>query len=143
MSAKRVFKPGVQVNDKQPLTFEFDGKTYQGFQGDTLASALLANGVKALARSYKYGRLRGIMSAGAEEPNALVQLEKGAHSTPNIKATQAELYQNLSATRTSGWPSLEFDIKGLVGKVGQNMMGPGFTAKLSNGRRNCGLLMKT
>ncbi|QJQ52233.1 aminomethyltransferase folate-binding domain-containing protein [Vitreoscilla sp. C1] len=129
MSAKRVFKASVQIDENQPLTFEFDGKTYQGYQGDTLASALLANGVKAVARSYKYGRLRGIMSAGAEEPNALVQMESGAYSAPNIKATQAELYAGLSAFRTSGWPSLEFDIKGVMGKVGQNMMGPGFYSK--------------
>ena len=111
MSAKRILKPSVQVDGKQTLTFEFDGKNYSGLQGDTLASALLANGVKALARSYKYGRLRGIMSAGAEEPNALVQMETGAHCSPNIKATQAELYAGLTANRTSGWPSLQFDVK--------------------------------
>lgn len=129
MSAKRVLKPSVQVNAQQTIQFTFDGQRYTGLQGDTLASALLVNGVKALARSYKYGRLRGIMSAGAEEPNALVQLEQGAYSSPNIKATQAELYQNLTAGRTSGWPSLQFDAKSVIGKVGQNMMGPGFYSK--------------
>ena len=129
MSARRILKPSVQVEAGKPLTFEFDGQQYQGLQGDTLASALLANGVKALARSYKYGRLRGIMSAGAEEPNALVQLEKGALSTPNIKATQAELYQGLYAERTSGRPSLNFDYKGIIGSVGKGMMPPGFYSK--------------
>ena len=129
MSAKRILKPSVQVDGKQTLTFEFDGKNYSGLQGDTLASALLANGVKALARSYKYGRLRGIMSAGAEEPNALVQMETGAHCSPNIKATQAELYAGLTANRTSGWPSLQFDVKAVIGTVGKNMMAPGFYSK--------------
>lgn len=129
MSAKRIIKPSVQVAADTPITFEFDGQSYTGLQGDTLASALLANGVKALARSYKYGRLRGIMSAGAEEPNALVQLEKGAYSTPNVKATQAELYEGLSAGRTSGWPSLQFDVKGIIGTVGKGMMPPGFYSK--------------
>ena len=129
MSAKRILKPSVQVDGKQTLTFEFDGKNYSGLQGDTLASALLANSVKALARSYKYGRLRGIMSAGAEEPNALVQMETGAHCSPNIKATQAELYAGLTANRTSGWPSLQFDVKAVIGTVGKNMMAPGFYSK--------------
>lgn len=129
MSAKRVLKPSVQVQSDKPIVFEFDGQQYTGLQGDTLASALLANGVKALARSYKYGRLRGIMSAGAEEPNALVQLEKGAYSTPNVKATQIELYDGLTATRTSGWPSLQFDVKGVIGTVGKGMMPPGFYSK--------------
>ena len=104
MSARRILKPSVQVEAGNTVSFEFDGQQYNGLQGDTLASALLVNGVKALASSYKYGRLRGIMSAGAEEPNALVQLEKGAFSTPNVKATQAELYQGLTAERTSGRP---------------------------------------
>ena len=128
MSAKRILKPSVQVDGKQTLTFEFDGKNYSGLQGDTLASGLLANGVKALARSYKYGRLRGLMSAGAEEPNALVQMETGAHCSPNIKATQAELYAGLTANRTSGWPSLQFDVKAVIGTVGKNMMAPGFSS---------------
>ena len=129
MSARRILKPSVQVEAGNTVSFEFDGQQYNGLQGDTLASALLVNGVKALARSYKYGRLRGIMSAGAEEPNALVQLEKGAFSTPNVKATQAELYQGLTAERTSGRPSLHFDYKGIIGSVGKAMMPPGFYSK--------------
>lgn len=129
MSAQRVLNASMQINAKQAVQFEFDGQTYTGFEGDTLASALLANGVRGLARSYKYGRLRGIMSAGAEEPNALVQLETGGFTTPNIKATQAELYPGLIAKRTSGWPSLDFDVKGFIGQVGKGMMPPGFYSK--------------
>ncbi len=129
MSAKRVFNSSSQIDAQKSISFEFDGKTYLGLQGDTLASALLANGVKGLARSYKYGRLRGIMSAGAEEPNALVQMETDAYTTPNVKATQAEIYSGLSAKRTSGWPSLDFDIKSMIGTMGKGMMPPGFYSK--------------
>ncbi len=129
MSAKRILNASAQVNAKQSIQFEFDGKTYTGLEGDTLASALLANGVKGLARSYKYGRLRGIMSAGAEEPNALVQMEQGGYTTPNVKATQAEIYAGLTAKRTSGWPSLDFDVKNVIGTVGKGMMPPGFYSK--------------
>ncbi|MGL4767302.1 MAG: sarcosine oxidase subunit alpha family protein [Formosimonas sp.] len=128
MTAKRISHPSIRVDLKQPIAFEFDGKSYQGFQGDTLASALLVNGIKHLARSFKYGRARGIMAAGAEEPNALVQLEQGAHATPNVKATQAELYNGLTATRTSGWPSLDFDVKSILGTASR-MMPAGFYSK--------------
>jgi sarcosine oxidase subunit alpha len=87
----------------------FDGATYQGLGGDTLASALLANGVHLVGRSYKYHRPRGILSAGAEEPNALVAIDRGGErETPNLRATQVELYDGLSRqARTAGhpWPS--------------------------------------
>ena len=80
--------------------FTFDGKRYQGFAGDTLASALLANGVHLVGRSFKYHRPRGILAAGAEEPNALVSVERGAgRVTPNLRATQVELYDGLVARR--------------------------------------------
>lgn len=128
MTAKRIQKPSVRIDASKSISFEFDGKRYNGFAGDTLASALLANGVKHLARSFKYGRARGIMAAGAEEPNALVQLEQGPFATPNVKATQAELYSGLTATRTSGWPSLDFDVKSILGK-GSRMMPAGFYSK--------------
>ena len=78
----RIKHPHSKVNLNKPLSFTFDGKSYQGFAGDTLASALLANGVKVVARSFKYGRPRGIIGAGAEEPNALVQIDTGARTTP-------------------------------------------------------------
>ncbi len=117
-----------RVDLSHPLNFTFDGKNYQGYAGDTLASALLANGVKVLARSFKYGRPRGIIACGADEPNALVQIGIGAHTTPNLKATQVELYEGLIAGRTSGWPSLALDLKSLAGKF-SNFMPAGFYYK--------------
>ncbi|MGF6753262.1 sarcosine oxidase subunit alpha family protein [Paraburkholderia sp. GAS42] len=92
-----------------PLTFTFNGKTYQGFQGDTLASALLANNVHFVARSFKYHRPRGIVTAGVEEPNAIVQLETGARTVPNARATEVELYQGLVASSVNVEPDLEHD----------------------------------
>jgi len=100
---------GGRVNRAIPLTFTFNGKTYQGYQGDTLASALLANGVYFVARSWKYHRPRGIVAAGVEEPNAVVQLESGAYTVPNARATEIELYQGLVATSVNAEPSLEND----------------------------------
>lgn len=87
---------GGRINRAISLTFTFNGRTYRGFQGDTLASALLANDVHFVARSFKYHRPRGIVTAGVEEPNALVQLERGAHTVPNAKATEIELYRGWS-----------------------------------------------
>lgn len=127
MSAKRINKPSVRVNRDKVISFTFDGKIHQGFEGDTLASALLANGAKVIGRSYKYGRPRGIMSAGCEEPNALTQVEDGAYTTPNLKATQVELYSGLKATRTTGKDGL--NVKSVLGKIGKNMMPVGFYSK--------------
>ena len=101
---------GGRIDRTKPLGFTFNGKGYEGYAGDTLASALLANGVHLVGRSFKYHRPRGILSAGPEEPNALVQLENGAHTQPNIRATQIELYDGLSATSVNAWPSVQFDI---------------------------------
>ena len=87
--------------------FTFDGRHYQGFAGDTLASALLANGVHLIGRSFKYHRPRGMLAAGAEEPNALVTVRRdAARETPNLRATQVELYEGLSADSQNRWPSL-------------------------------------
>ena len=84
------------IDRSRPLAFTFDGLAYQGYAGDTLASALLANGVHLVGRSFKYHRPRGILSAGAEEPNALVSLARGpGRFTPNLRATQIELYDGL------------------------------------------------
>ncbi|MGE4241918.1 sarcosine oxidase subunit alpha family protein [Ramlibacter sp.] len=128
MTATRIDIPGARIDRARPLTFTFDGRTCHGFAGDTLASALLANGWQRIARSFKYGRPRGIVAAGAEEPNALVQLEEGAYTVPNVKATQAELYAGLKATSTSGWPSLDFDLKAVLG-IGSRFMPAGFYSK--------------
>ena len=96
---------GGTIDRAQALPFEFDGTRYEGFAGDTLASALIANGVHLVARSFKYHRPRGIFSAGAEEPNALVRLGRGARTEPNVRATTQELYAGLVATSQNCWPS--------------------------------------
>ncbi|MBK3404221.1 (2Fe-2S)-binding protein, partial [Methylorubrum rhodesianum] len=100
---------GGLVDRRRPLDFTFDGRAYTGLQGDTLASALLANGVRLVGRSFKYHRPRGILSAGSEEPNALVELRPGARREPNTRATVAELYQGLDAQSQNRWPSLALD----------------------------------
>ncbi|MEM7302393.1 MAG: sarcosine oxidase subunit alpha family protein [Pseudomonadota bacterium] len=100
-----------EVSRSKPVTFTFDGKTYQGFEGDTLASALLANGVHLVGRSFKYHRPRGFLSAGPEEPNALVGISRDkTRSQPNVRATIQELYDGLIAESQNRWPSLTFDV---------------------------------
>jgi len=99
-----------RIDRNQPLRFVFNGRTYYGYKGDTLASALVANGVALVGRSFKYHRPRGILSAGSEEPNGLVQLGEGARTEPNIRATQAELYDGLVAASQNCWPSVGFDL---------------------------------
>ena len=100
---------GGRIDRTRPLAFTFDGIRYEGYAGDTLASALLANGVHLVARSFKYHRPRGIFSAGTEEPNALVQLARGARTEPNVRATTLELYDGLVAASQNRWPSVRFD----------------------------------
>jgi len=102
---------GGGIDRARPLAFTFNGRRYQGCQGDTLASALLANGVHLVARSFKYHRPRGFLTAGHEEPNALVQLERGAYTEPNLRATEIELYEGLEAASVNCWPSVEFDLR--------------------------------
>lgn len=119
---------GGRVDRATQLTFTFNGKFYRGLQGDTLASALLANGVYVVGRSFKYGRPRGIVGHGAEEPNAIVQLGSGAQTVPNLRATQVELYEGLEASSVSGWPSVNFDLMGMIGALGR-LMPPGFYYK--------------
>jgi sarcosine oxidase subunit alpha len=95
--ASRRLPQGGQINRQQKLHFSFNGRSYEGLAGDTLASALLANGVSMVARSWKYHRPRGILSAGVEEPNALVQLFEGARTVPNARMTEVALVNGLSA----------------------------------------------
>jgi sarcosine oxidase subunit alpha len=101
---------GGLIDRDRPLSFRFDGKSYQGFAGDTLASALVANGVRLLGRSFKYHRPRGLVTAGPEEPNALVELRTGARREPNTKAPTVELYDGLEAASQNRFPSLGFDL---------------------------------
>ncbi len=100
---------GGLIDRSQTLRFHFDGLPYLGHPGDTLASALLANGVRLMGRSFKYHRPRGPISAGSEEPNALVELRSGARQEPNTRATVAELFDGLTAQSQNRWPSLKFD----------------------------------
>jgi sarcosine oxidase, subunit alpha len=109
MSQKNRLGAGGRINRAIPLSFTFNGRTYQGYQGDTLASALLANDVHFVARSFKYHRPRGIVTADVAEPNAVVQLERGPYAVPNARATEVELYQGLVATSVNAEPSLEND----------------------------------
>ncbi|MGA7539650.1 MAG: sarcosine oxidase subunit alpha family protein [Steroidobacteraceae bacterium] len=107
---------GGRIDRGRPLRFRFDDRLYTGLAGDTLASALLANGVHLLGRSFKYHRPRGILGAGAEEPNALVTVRRdAARVTPNLRATQVELYEGLAAQSQNRWPSLELDFGAVSG----------------------------
>jgi len=100
---------GGAIDRSRTLAFEYDGVRYEGHPGDTLASALLANGVHLVGRSFKYHRPRGIFSAGAEEPNALVQLGRGARTEPDTRATTVDLYEGLTARSQNCWPSVRLD----------------------------------
>lgn len=119
---------GGLIDRSRPLRFTFEGRSYQGFEGDSLASALLANGVRLFGRSFKYHRPRGLLAAGAEEPNALVQLGDGARSTPNMRATEVALYDGLVARPVNCWPSSRFDI-GAVNDVFSRFLSAGFYYK--------------
>lgn len=88
-------KQGGRINRNKVLTFYYNNKAYLGYEGDTVASALLANGVKIIGRSFKFRRWRGIMTAGAEECNAIIQIGDKDKSTPNLKATQVPVFHNL------------------------------------------------
>ena len=117
-----------RTNPDQNINFTFNGKAYQGVMGDTLASALLANGVNVVGRSFKYSRPRGIVGHGAEEPNGIIQLGSGAATVPNLKVTQVELYEGLEASSVNGWPNVNFDLMGIMGWFGR-LMPPGFYYK--------------
>jgi sarcosine oxidase, subunit alpha len=108
---------GGRIDRERPLAFRFDGHVHTGFVGDTLASALIANGVRLVGRSFKDHRPRGIMAAGVDEPNAIVQLGAGARTTPNLRATEIELFDGLDARPVNCWPSLSFDAGALLGRL--------------------------
>ena len=112
----------------RPLGFRFNGRAYAGREGDTLASALLANGVTLVGRSFKYHRPRGIIGSGFDETNALVQLETGARTTPNMLATRVPLYDGLEARSVNCWPSVRFDL-GAVNDRLSRLLSAGFYYK--------------
>jgi len=108
---------GGRIDRSKPISFSFEGKTYQGFQGDTIASALLANDIKLIGRSWKYHRPRGVVGDGAEEPNALFQVEQGARTIPNVRGTQAPIYEGMVVSSTNAWPSVNFDVMSVFGAL--------------------------
>jgi sarcosine oxidase subunit alpha len=128
---------GGLIDRAQSLSFSFDGRRYGGHPGDTLASALLANGVRLVGRSFKYHRPRGIWGLGSEEPNALVELRGGARREPNTRATTAELFEGLDATSQNRWPSLGFDVMAVNGCSAPSSR-PASTTRPSCGRRRSG-----
>jgi len=108
------------IDETSRISFKFNGKIYYGFNGDTLASALIANDIHLVGRSFKYHRPRGIMTSGSEEPNAIVQVNANtAYTEPNVRATEIEIYEGLEASSQNCWPSVNFDIGGI-----NNVMSP-------------------
>ena len=105
----RLINEGL-INRNKEIIFKFNGKKYIGYEGDTLASALLANGVHLVGRSFKYHRPRGFFGAGVDEPNAKLQIKLNNHSEPNVNATEIELVEGIEATSQNCWPSVEFDV---------------------------------
>ncbi|HEY3889616.1 MAG TPA: 2Fe-2S iron-sulfur cluster-binding protein, partial [Caulobacteraceae bacterium] len=108
MSGHR-FETGGRIDRARPIAFAFEGRAYRGFAGDTLASALLANGVRLVGRSFKLHRPRGVVTAGIEEPNAIVDVVAPGDRRPNLRATEVELCEGLAAVPVNCWPSLAFD----------------------------------
>ena len=105
---------GGRIDRARPLSFVLEGRRLTGYAGDTLAAALLANGVRVAGRSFKYHRPRGIVAAGVEEPNALVTIGVGGRRTPNVSATTTELYEGLVCERQNGWPSVDLDLMSMT-----------------------------
>ncbi|MGQ3278194.1 MAG: FAD-dependent oxidoreductase, partial [Shinella sp.] len=121
--ANRIAGQG-RLTPAKTARFTFDGKTYQALEGDTVASALLANGVHLVGRSFKYHRPRGILSAGPEEPNALIDVSRdAARRQPNVRAPVQEVFDGMKVESQNRWPSLSFDIGGV-----NNLMSPFFAA---------------
>ena len=116
------------INRDKPIEFSFDRHRYQGFEGDTLASALLANDIRLVARSFKYHRPRGILSAGSEEPNALVTTGLAGAQEPNVRATTQEIFEGLMARSQNNWPSLDWDLMA-VNDLAAPFLGAGFYYK--------------
>ena len=125
----RVQTQGRLINRNRPVSFKFNGALMKGYQGDTLASALLANDQMLMGRSFKYHRPRGVVASGSEEPNALVNLGEGNRFEPNQRATTTEIFHGLTATSQNHWPSLDYDI-GIVNNVLARFLSAGFYYKM-------------
>ncbi|MEA3196395.1 MAG: sarcosine oxidase, subunit alpha [Gammaproteobacteria bacterium] len=129
MTASRLPAPlGTRVDRSRRLSFEFNGRVLDGHPGDTLASALLANGILLVGRSFKLHRPRGIFSCGVEEPNGLVDVSEGATRTPNVRATLVELYDGLAAASVNCWPSVGYDL-GAINNAMAALLPAGFYYK--------------
>ena len=128
MTQKYRLTKGGLVDRNIKISFTFNGKRYFGYKGDTLASALIANGVHLVGRSFKYHRPRGFFGAGVDEPNAKVQLYKGSKTEPNANATEIELVEGLIAKSQNCWPSVFFDV-GAINNFLQRFFPAGFYYK--------------
>ena len=98
------------INRDKRISFKFNGKKYFGYEGDTIASALMANGTHLVGRSFKYHRPRGFFGAGVDEPYAILQLERNNERDPNIRATEQEIFEGLEVKSVNCWPNVNFDI---------------------------------
>jgi sarcosine oxidase subunit alpha len=116
------------IDRGQKIRFRFDGRSYSGFAGDTVASALLASGVKLMGRSFKYHRPRGPLTAGSEEPNALITTGRGGRREPNVRATQQEIWEGLETHSQNAWPTLDFDMMA-INDLAAPFLGAGFYYK--------------
>jgi heterotetrameric sarcosine oxidase alpha subunit len=125
---------GGRIDRGTPLSFQLDGEAIAGFQGDTLASAIFASGLRLIGRSFKYHRPRGFLGAGIEEPNGLLTLGDGGRREPNIPATTTELVEGIVARRQNGWPSVEFDLMA-VNSLASPLFQSGFYYKTFMGPR--------
>jgi sarcosine oxidase, subunit alpha len=125
----RLEKQGRLIDRSKQVSFTFNGTTMRGYEGDTLASALLANDQMMMGRSFKYHRPRGVVASGAEEPNALVGLGEGSRYEPNQRATTTELFEGLTSSSQNHWPSLEFDV-GAINSSLSRFLPAGFYYKM-------------
>jgi sarcosine oxidase, subunit alpha len=119
----RLSQGGSHIDRTKAVTFSFDGKDMRGFAGDTLASAAMANGQKVFGRSFKYHRPRGVVGLGSEEMNALIGVGTGPRHEPNLRATQIEIHQGLTAVTQNRWPSLNFDVGAINSKLSRFLPG--------------------
>ena len=124
----RLHKGGRLIDRSASTEFSFNGKRMRGYAGDSLASALLANNQMLVGRSFKYHRPRGILTAGSEEPNALVTTGSGAGAEPNVRATMVEIHEGLEVKSQNRWPSLGFDVLS-VNDLAAPFFGAGFYYK--------------
>ncbi len=119
MSEKFRLDKGGLINRNKKISFKFNGKKYFGYEGDTLASALIANGVHLVGRSFKYHRPRGFFGAGVDEPYAIVQMNRNNEVDPNVRATEQELFEGLEAKSVNCWPNVDFDIGAINNFLGK------------------------